>query len=254
MNQCFCDTNQKVVIKVLNSSQKVNCEIAGSEIFSRFACTPKIEQLDKRTVKISVVSGTNASLVDEKTLNEIVIKLFCAVKEFEGKILEEFSIRNTLENFEIMFSDRPGVVKVLEAIKENVKSSFLLPVHGDLQKQNIFLEKGKLILIDFEHFIFAPLELELANSLFFNDSNCLDAESIIPILVKRKVISIKLLAEMLTFYSIKELAQGRPEVEVIGNLKKGIARLRVIAGEEVNVDIPDFSEKFDYWTTSSCFV
>ena len=133
-----------------------------------------------------------------------------------------------IKYFQNKFKKKKKILFNLDAIREAIKNASLYPVHGDLQKQNIVINKKGLVLIDFEHFCFAPLELELVNSIYFNDANCLDVESIVPRLLVDKIISNRLLRVMLKYYSIKQLAQGKSENHVSKQYKRAVNKLNNI--------------------------
>lgn len=229
MNQSFCDPAKKVFIKVLDLPEKIEREVVGAATFSAFVTVPKIRLLDSRTLKTSMIRGAKSDLLEERALNKLIINLFCQIKNnFSGKIIEKFTIGNNVESLKAKMINRPKITAALKFVEREISNQPLYPVHGDLQKQNIFVDKGKLSLIDFEHFSFAPLELELVNSLFFNDQNCLNMGIIIPALWQKKIISLNLLTSMLVFYSIKELAIGKSPTATRANLKAGFTRLRVI--------------------------
>ena len=226
MNQNFCDPIQKVFIKILDTPEKVEREIIGAKIFSQFTKTPKTEALDNRTLKISMIEGTRSDCLKETFINNLIIDLFCKIKiGFKGQTIKKFDIEKSIESLEVKVRSRPEILLALECLKGKIKNQALYPVHGDLQRQNIFIKRGQLSLIDFEHFSFAPLELELANSLFFSDENCLDVQSLATILSEKKIISLDLLALMLVFYSIKEFAAGSSPRKCAACLSAGMTRL-----------------------------
>jgi hypothetical protein len=71
---------------------------------------------------------------------------------------------------------------LLEVRKNLTFKSTLTLIHGDLHLDNILvnnnLELDKLTVIDFEHCMEAPIEMEFQNSLFWNDSKSLDVLAI----------------------------------------------------------------------------
>ena len=141
MNQVFHDQSQRSFIKVFANKKLLRSELVGNKVFSRYVLVPKINILDTKTALITQIDGKKSTLVSEDFLIQAVIDL-----------LEKTS-----------YSSRFGYI----------------PVHGDLQKQNIFFsKKNELTLIDFEHFRYANFEDELANNFFYSDSNCI---SIIPV-------------------------------------------------------------------------
>ena len=257
MNNCFEDQNKKVVIKNLFNTDKADREIIGSKIFSKYAVCPNLVKIDTRTVKISLLADFN-NTTDNKVLNDLLVDLFVKIKnEFCERILFEFSILKDLEIMSKELSRFSKIKNIIQEICDSIQGKPLYPVHGDIQKENISVSGNKLALIDFEHFRFAPLELDLVNSLFFNDRNCIDVKNLIPKLIKKNLMSIELLFQMLIFYSLKQIKEGRKPSDVQKRLEKAVERLKDITKEDlISKSIPNLivNRNFDSdWTASTCF-
>ncbi|KKQ75844.1 MAG: hypothetical protein US96_C0003G0002 [Candidatus Woesebacteria bacterium GW2011_GWB1_38_5b] len=225
MNKCFVDTRQNLVIKVLDNISKAQREIVGIREFSDIALVPQIELLDTKTISITLVDSMKSTQIPDFELTQLILQLLRKVNSFETKINKNYNIQKRIEYLVSMFKSSECVVQTLNEIQALVSKAKLFPVHGDLQKQNIFVNSNELQLIDFEHFLFAPLELDIVNSLFFNDSNCLDAKFIISQLIKEKIFSEKMIISMLKFYAINQLAEGRKKEDVTKRLNKGLSKL-----------------------------
>ncbi|OGM18500.1 hypothetical protein A2686_02750 [Candidatus Woesebacteria bacterium RIFCSPHIGHO2_01_FULL_38_10] len=253
MNKVFFDQKRKVFIKVLKDSFKKEREIIGANCFQNFVNVPLYEPLDKKTLKIIPAKGVKSTLVDEQILNSLIINLSTLIKKSKFKVNPNFSILKEIEAIKLVLRNKPAITDWLTSLQLSLGRKNLYPVHGDLQKQNIFVANNKISLIDFEHFSFAPLELEFANNLFFNSPNCLDVGKIIPPLIKRKIVSKDLLTRMLVLYSIRKLAKGLKVKEVEKRLSQGLEKIETIVGKDLSLRLLDFRsvKKID-WTGSSC--
>lgn len=166
MNQIFHDQRQRKFIKIFADKKLLSAELSGALVFSKIVLVPQIKALDTKTALITQVSGISAT-----------------------RFPDEFIVKKTLELFQ-----KTG----------KLTRSGLIPIHGDLQKQNMFFNlSGKLILIDFEHFGFGTLEDELANNFFHNDSNCLPIVPIARKLLYENKISITNLIQAVGRYAQK---------------------------------------------------
>lgn len=210
MKQVFFDKNQLVVIKVFPSSKTIEREICGAKNLSKAVLVPKIEQLDTKVAKISLFSGFLGYQINEKDLNSLVAKFLLKKKPIDSKI--KFTILGELDDLRKCFKGNLKFIRDLDEIETEIRKSVFYPVHGDLQKQNMMILEGKLGLIDFEHFIIAPKELEICNSLFFSDGNCLDVKNIARSL-PRGFINKKTLNLMIKFYKLKQISLGMDLVE-----------------------------------------
>ena len=256
MNQCFFDKDKRVVIKNLNDSTRLEREVNGAKILSEYVNVPKVDKLDTQTILMSFEKGSTGDSIDEKEFNFMLICLFKKIKNnFNAtSLIKKLSINQQLKKYISLFEFYPDIVKSLRIISKATEDKQLFPVHGDLQRQNIIFTKKGLTLIDFEHFSFAPQELEIVNSLFFNDANCLDVEKLIPFLISDLEFSQEIIGNMLVFFSIKELTQGRNSIEVQNRLIQGIKRLSCITNKKTKIFIPDIIRKQkSIWTSSSCF-
>ena len=109
----------------------------------------------------------------------------------------------------------------------------------------MIIADGKLGLIDFEHFIFAPRELEFCNSLFFNDGNCLDVIKIVR-LFPLGFLDKQMLKRMLKFYGLKQINLGMSQSEAEIRTYQGIKKIEsLVFGREKPI--------FNMSKTSFCF-
>lgn len=84
-----------------------------------------------------------------------------------------------------------------------------IPLHRDLHWGNIMIEKGKMKIIDFEHFCIAPIEFEFCNSIFWNDDMSINFSKIYKALKQKKVNINKEVAYKLTsIYFIEQFYQA----------------------------------------------
>lgn len=205
MKQVFFDKSQSVVIKVFPNSRLLERELCGAKNLKKAALVPQIEKLDRKVAKISLLQGFLGYQINEIELNVLVAQFLKRVA-VQSKIIE-FSIMEEIVRLEDFFQgDQQSLLK-LKIIKQQVKEQALVPIHGDLQKQNIIINEGKLGLIDFEHFVFAPKELEICNSLFYNDGNCLNVPGVLKNFPS-SFFNRDILKLMLMFYRLKQVSLG----------------------------------------------
>lgn len=104
-------------------------------------------------------------------------------------------------------------------------------VHGDLHLGNIILNDSGVCLIDFEHSMEAPIELELQNSIFWNDEMSLDVEICRSLIVKARIeYSAELEILLMSFYISKQLLLALKEQDFLKlNLliNKGLSVLNI---------------------------
>lgn len=223
MKQVFLDRDKGVVVKVFPNSKLLEREICGAKNFAPFVGVPKITKLDKKVAQISLLSGFLGYQIDEDDLSRLVADLLGSLKP---KIkVPNFSITEEIVNLSQFFKADKKVIQELEQIKKTVSKSPLFPVHGDLQKQNLIISEGKLSLIDFEHFLFAPKELEFCNSLFFDDGNCLNVQKIVAFLPPC-VLDQKMLEVMLRFFKLKQIFLGMGAAEADLGFKLALNKAR----------------------------
>lgn len=223
----FCDQQKETYIKVCESEAKALREYRAANILKKFVRVPTINMIDSRTVLVSKAKGKTTSSENE-ILNERIIDYFKRVKSSNGIVSNEWSIEGDIFKLEQIFTENSKIMNALEVLREKLDEQTLFPVHGDLQIQNLFLTKNSLALIDFEHFLYAPLELDLCNSLFFEDENCLQVEKLLPLLCQQNIFSKENVYYMLIFYSLKQLAYERSAEETNRRLAAGINRLNKI--------------------------
>lgn len=200
MKQVFIDRQKSVVIKVFQDPKKLERELCGAKAFSRICRVPNIEKLDKKVLKIDLLEGFLGYQIPEDDLNNLVVQMLIKKDLLKFKICGP-TIFDEIKNLK-KIGDKQTCQR-LDLIQKLINNVQLVPIHGDLQKQNIVVSEGTLGLVDFEHFIFAPKELELVNSLYFSDGNCLDIKKISKLLPKG-FIDQKILKLMLEVYSIKQ--------------------------------------------------
>lgn len=224
MKQIFFDKDKLVAIKIFPTPFSVEREIAGALSFRNFALVPKIGKLDNRVLAISLLDGFLGYQVLEQDLNQLVAQFLDSTKSvFEPA---KFSILLEIKALRKLIKDENNL-SFLKRIEKRLTGVNLYPVHGDLQKQNIIISNGQLGLVDFEHFILAPKELELCNSLFFDDGNCLDIPEIIRFLPKN-TINIPLLKLMLKFYSLKQISLGMSAKESKDRIQNALTKIKKI--------------------------
>lgn len=208
MKQLFFDRNQAVVIKVFPDPELLEREICGAGHLSGVAIVPKIGRLDQKVAKISLLHGFLGYQIEEEDLNTLIAGFLLKKKSGgESCCASVFKEITKLKHF---FASRKPIIEDLDKLENFLAGKKLFPVHGDLQKQNIVVVQGKLGLIDFERFLFAPRELELCNSLFFDDGNCLDIAGIIKLLPLQSLDS-KMLKAMVRFYALRQISLGMDE-------------------------------------------
>lgn len=222
MKQIFFDRNQLVVIKIFPNSRSLEREIYGTKHFVKIVNVPIIEKLDRKVAKISLMQGFLGYQISEEELNDIVARFLDSTLPETGTM--EFSIFEEIKKLEGFFQNDQESLKKLKKIRQQIRSQNLYPIHGDLQKQNIIIADGKLTLIDFEHFMFAPRELEFCNSLFFNDGNCLDIKGILEYL-PAGFLDKRILKAMLEFYTIRQISLGMDQIEAQKRLKLGFLKI-----------------------------
>lgn len=221
MQQVFFDRQKLIFIKVFSDSNILEREVCGAKIFSKFIGTPKIEIVDNRVAKIDCVDGFLGYQINEEELNLFIAKLLESILPIKN--VKRFTIFDELERLKFLLNDQVSI-KMLDNIEKNINRVKLFPVHGDLQKLNVVISQGELFLIDFEHFIFAPRELEIVNSIFFNDGNCLEIEKILEFLPSN-FFDRKLLKLMLEFYCLKQISLGMDRKISFNLLEKGLERI-----------------------------
>lgn len=246
MRKVYFSPQKRIFVKTLPEPVGAVRELVGAAVFSQFVEVPEISLGKDRILRSQQVLGERGDRIDEGVLNNLIIELLARIKkEFRGERFCGLEIGERIRGLRKSLG-RSELSKLLDWVEGEFEEQPLYPVHGDLQKQNIFVQDGELVLIDFEHFCFAPIELELVNSLFFNDKNCLAVEEIIPILWQKRIISFNLLGPMLVFYALKHLEEKGGFGETKKKLKKGFLRLeRIISslGAEEPDYLPQFKEE-----------
>lgn len=222
MKQIFFDKDKLAVIKIFPTPFLMEREIAGAKSIKNFALVPKIRKLDSRVAAISLIDGFLGYQILEQDLNQLVARFLVSLKPVSRPL--KFSIFSEIQALRKILKDQESQY-LLNKIEKRLTNAKLYPVHGDLQKQNIIVSGGQLGLIDFEHFILAPIELELCNSLFFDDGNCLDIPEIIRFLPKN-TINIPLLKLMLKFYSLKQISLGMSTKESKDRIQNALTKIK----------------------------
>lgn len=248
MKKIFCDQNKNVFLKVLANSTRAGREMAGAKALAKYVTVPETDLIDSKTLVVKKVMGVKSTLVPKKKLASLLFDYFLNIKPVgDDEIDENFTIDQELENLIGLFSNRPAVTDSLTSVLKTVAVLPKFPIHGDLQKQNIFLSNDRLTFIDFEHFCLAPLELELVNSFFFNDKNCLDTPGILEKLEGSGKMDRKVIGQMILFYVIKQIASGRNLSDAKMRFERAIGKLGV------KLTFPDFKTVTTNFLFSSCF-
>lgn len=221
---------QPVVVKTITDNKTLVKELMRSTVIGLIAgnCLPL--GVEDRELMLKKVQGVTLSEVWEK-LNEsqkdgVMVKLaelLLAIKEryeVEGKSLiassgvemswdefllanEQFLVRQG-DSLNISLKQLGGLKKIVRQSRE-IKSGMTL-VHGDLGLSNVLLNGIKLQLIDFEHTVEGPIELELAVANFWSDENSLPVEVVVTALEKLgQPINKERLAEMTSVYLVNQL-------------------------------------------------
>jgi hypothetical protein len=194
------------ITKTFENASKLNREISGTMIFgmlsgenvpqlmswgSDFCVTKQVHQA-KSCYELggtfsckNKVNGFVADFVSSVFLQYqkgINLPLFMQWEFNLNKITEEFLI-----NQEIVagFLGKESIKKLLFGLSKVRQTKFqnsLTIVHGDLHLDNILISsiagQEKIYVIDFEHCMEAPLEMEFQNSLFWNDDKSLEVKKI----------------------------------------------------------------------------
>lgn len=234
MKQIFFDKEKSVVIKVFSSFKVMEREACGVQNFSSLVVVPKVEKIGPKVLKISLLEGFLGYQIPEEDLSLIIAQFLLRKKPLENPSF--FTITEEIKKLQAVFQDQPEILNQLGDIQKLIKNKKLFPVHGDLHKQNIIIKDGNLSLIDFEHFIFSPKELEVCNSLFFNDGNCLDILGICQN-IPEGFFDKKIMMAMLNFFAIKQIGFGMSKLEAEKRLKLAqdkITRL-TFAGKKLNL-------------------
>jgi len=216
MKQIFFDKEKLVVIKVFSSLNILRRELCGAKSFSLLVRVPQMEVLDTKVLKISLLEGFLGYQVSEEDLNLVIASFLLKKKPLKRS--SKFSITEEIKKLQKDFQDDLEIILKLRKILQEIQNRELFPVHGDLQKQNIIIGNSNLGLIDFEHFILAPKELEVCNSLFFNDGNCLDIPGILK-KIPEGFFDKKAINLMLEFFAIKQISFGMSKFEAEKRLK-----------------------------------
>ncbi len=242
MNQIFFDKNQSIFIKVFSNSEVLEREESGIANLRSLVFVPLIKRLDNKVAKITFLEGFLGYQVLDNDLNMLISKFLLQKKS--KKIPAKFTIFSEINKMRKILKDSD--LKILLNIEEEIKGLSIYPVHGDLQKQNIIISRGKLGLIDFEHFMFAPKELELVNSMFYDDGNCLDVQGIINFLPD-KFIDQRVLISMLKFYYLRQIFLGMSANKALIRLTQSFKKIKSLNFARTrNGKIADFSSSFCY--------
>lgn len=224
MNKNFRDPKKGVHIKILDQAFKADREVMGVGYFADRITVPAVIRVDSKTIVVETLEGTKSTKIDSSILCSEVAKEISERKKIQLTEKEfDVSIFAKIRELKSLFYARTKIFRFLCRLEQDLIDLPLYPVHGDLQKQNILFGSNlEMIYIDFEHFIFAPIELELANSLFFGDRNCLDVDQI----VKKTMMDHSLIQKMLLFYAIKQYSDGRSLRDTKDKLKLSMSRLK----------------------------
>lgn len=218
-------------------------EICGAKSLATAALVPKIERLDSKVAKIDLLPGFLGYQVGNKELNQMVAKFLLRTKPVKKP--GRFSVLDEIKTLRKTLVQDKKAGEEFKIIESALCGRPLYPVHGDLQKQNIVVVSGTLGLIDFEHFTFAPKELEFCNSLFFNDGNCLDVAGIIGFLPVQ-FIDKKILEIMVRFYAFRQVSLGMNQAEAADRLVTALDKIAMLPLEGKQLLVKDNKTSFCY--------
>jgi RIO-like serine/threonine protein kinase len=194
-------------IKVCASETAALREVEGARVFKKHAYTPDSLRVDSRTVLVPAIQGQRGDALDEQALHVKVLELLIDMSRETAQpndIDIELSITSFVQKRRDGCQRGSDMRRFFNGLLKDLRGAHMIPIHGDLQKQNIFLTpEGDLALIDFEHFCYAPLEFELVNSMFHCDENCLDVDFLVSELNKRGLIDEKLLRKAFALYALE---------------------------------------------------
>lgn len=145
--------------------------------------------------KITAFEAIQTNLVSLNEINDF-ISLFCnqslfAFRNFDVSVLQNnfntkiLKLINGLESNKLSIIENTSVeflgdlLKGLNVLFKIEFKNFCL-IHRDMQLKNILVDttNKSISLIDFEHSIIGPIELEFQNSIFWNDVYSVDAKHI----------------------------------------------------------------------------
>ena len=194
------------ICKTISDKNSLNKEIVGTLLFG-FIDAESVPQLVEWGGGYCVTGNIKSaktcyellgSGIDTKEVNSFVA-------EFIAKIFEkynlginiptfmkwEYFVENTLSEFSFNMNvltpyigDQryKNILNNLVKIKATKMKNMTI-IHGDLHLDNILISgegvTKKIFVIDFEHCVEAPLEMEFQNSLFWNDSKSLNVEDVV---------------------------------------------------------------------------
>lgn len=206
MSTCLFDHRRGRYQKILLGYGGNRVESLGSWAFGKYAITPSILRLNRALIDIFPLEGVLGIDVPDSVLVDHLVDLYEKVAENPGtqQVPSALILTNQMKHWRLPHAYKDLADKLIERYKD----CDLFPVHGDIHKGNIVIVGGELGLIDFEHFCFAPHEFELANLLFHNDHNCPDVEGLLLRLLKKKLVKLKVLRDMVQIYFLKELNAG----------------------------------------------
>jgi len=244
MNKVKLEKN--LVSKTFSDKNKLNREVMGTVLFG-FLSNGSAPQLVSWGSDFCITSQLKEASTCFESVNRFLCfkKINSLVAEFiannfagyqKGFQIPSFMrwgthLASTIEKFKQNKTVVSGLIgtkkyeKILNVLLEvqndkSLKNSMTL-IHGDLHLDNILISNNanadKIFVIDFEHSIEAPVEMEFQNSLFWNDEKSLSVNEITEILKTKYKIPYseqkeKLLTKVYVAHQIN-LALGENDLE-----------------------------------------
>ncbi len=209
MNKCFIDPDQSVVVKICATREIALREVEGAHVFQKFVHTSNPKRVDSKTLEMVLIDGKIGTAVPCKVLNGHVLDMFRKIVSepvLHDYQMSPYSMYRHIRKLRKKYAYSADITSFLVQLEKDIRTKAFVPIHGDLQKQNMFINpSGELALIDFEHFCYAPIEFELVNSMFHSDGNCLDIQFLLEELRKITPISDELIRKALVLYTLQRV-------------------------------------------------
>lgn len=182
---------QHLVKKEFDRAELMCQEVLGTFLAQRVGMTSQKMVTDSSSLMMEKVSGvTLTSLCDQigeelskMVIDKLVEKLVRVKKKYllsavEIKcLLGQFDFKSLVEKNKNILIKYFGEL-VISEISSMSQDKFTI-CHGDLNLSNIMLTGSDLVLVDFEHVVEAPIEFDLACSVFFSDSKSLNVDLVV---------------------------------------------------------------------------
>lgn len=209
MNKCYFVPDQGVVVKICATAESARREVEGARVFRKIVITSEPKVVDSRTVLMKIVEGEPSPAFSDQIVNVLVRDLLRRSVAMSLKTemrTSAFSIQRLIDELIKKYAYSQDILRFLTQLQKDIELKPLVPIHGDLQKENMLISpSGELIVIDFEHFCYAPIEFELVNSMFHSDGNCLDIQFQLSELRKITDISDELIRKALVLYALRRV-------------------------------------------------